>query len=505
MNLTQAKEAYLSVREKVTALRLAYYLNSMDVETGIAPPASFPFRGRQLATIGDMIYDMTTSESFMEAVRTLAEAGDALGDPDLLHEARETLSQSEKVAKCPKEEYLAYSTLLNEVYPIYVEAKRTSDFSLFEPYLQKIIDYNRKYVGWVATPERAGYDVLLDEYEKGFGQKEYDAFFDLLKEKLVPLIARIAEKKLVYGDGFTKKLYSAEGQKRFCEYLAPVLCFDRDRTAMLESEHPFTNNNGNHDVRITNHYYEDNLISSIFSAIHEMGHALYELQVDDRFEGTGCGGGASLALHESQSRFMENMVGRSPAFWERHFEALREVFPDELAGVTVEDFVCHVNRVEQSLIRTEADELTYSVHVLIRYELEKEMLSGKLNAKEIPAAWNAKYKEYLGVDVPCDREGCLQDMHWAGGSLGYFPTYALGSAYAAQIWAAMARDLDIEAAIRGTTLKEIAEWLRLHLHRYGSSRDPKELLLLATGEPFDPHYYVDYLTEKYSRLYGIEA
>ena len=502
MTFSEAKKIYLEAREKINAIGLAFYLNSIDVETESAPPRAMEYRGKQLSALNAMVYDMSTSPEFVEAIKTLDENSREL-ETDLAREIMLKREESEKLLKIPREEYIAYEELLNSVYPVYVEAKNKSDFSLFEPYLQKIFDFNRKYAKWLGTEERSGYDVLLNEYERGYGRREYDKFFGLLKERIVPLVKKISKKRLDYNRSFIEKSYSVEGQKKFAEYIRDVMCFDRERTAMLESEHPFTINNGCRDVRITNHFYENSLSSAIFSAIHEMGHGLYELQIDEKYDGTGASGGASLAIHESQSRFMENMIARSLAFWQTHFNKLSEIFPCELAGITAEDFTKHVCEVEESLIRTEADELTYSLHVLIRYEIESAVMQGEIEAREIPRVWNEKYKEYLGVDVPSDKEGCLQDMHWAGGSLGYFPTYSLGSAYAAQIYNAMSRDIDIDAEIRTGNIKAIADWLRERLHRFGSSKFPKELILLATGEPFNPEYYVSYLEKKYTELYGI--
>lgn len=501
MTRKDAEKIYFDVREKRHAFGLLFYLNSLDIETGAAPAASIEPRSKQLSVVSAMLYDMTTSEDFKEAVRTLRNTEGL--DPDLAHEIRQEYDGMMKLSRVPKEEYLAYGEMLNVVYPVYVEAKSKSDYSLFMPYLQKIFDYNRKYAEWVATEGKVGYDVLLDEYEHGYTAQEYDRFFELLRSRIVPLVAKIVKKPLEYNRAFLSRTFSKEGQKKFAEYIGEVMCFDKSRTAMLESEHPFTTNNGKYDVRITNHFYEDNLTSSIFSAIHEMGHGLYELQIDDKHEGTGNSGGTSLAMHESQSRIMENMFARSYSFWQAHFDNLREIFPEGLSDVTLEDFYRHINEVTPSLIRTEADELTYSLHVLIRYEIEKAVMDGKAEAKDIPTLWNEKYREYLGVEVPSDKEGCLQDVHWAGGSLGYFPTYSLGSAYAAQLYAAMERDFDIDEALRSGSMKRIAEWLGERVHRFGSSKFPKDIIKLATGEDFNPEYYVDYLEKKYTKLYNL--
>ena len=234
-----------------------------------------------------------------------------------------------------------------------------------------------------------------------------------------------------------------------------------------------------------------------------MGHGIYELQVDKELDKTMSSGGASMAMHESQSRFMENMIARSKAFWDAHFAKLKEIFPEQLEGVTVDDIYHYVNNVECSFIRTEADELTYSMHVLVRYEMEKAIMAGEVTAEQIPQKWNALYKEYLGVDVPSDTLGCLQDVHWAYGEFGYFPTYALGSAYSAQIYNAMQKDFDIDKAVASNDMQKIKDWLRKHVHKYGSSKFSKEILLLATGEEFDPTYFVDYLVNKYTKLYNL--
>jgi carboxypeptidase Taq len=391
-----------------------------------------------------------------------------------------------------------------KVYPIYLEAKQTNNDELYKPYLRQITDYRIKYLELQKTETMKGYNIFLDEFESGFNIEDYDHFFNTLKERLVPFAKSVAKRKLIYRKAFTKKQFSVEKQKAFAKYLQEVFCFDAKRTVIKESEHPFTTSNGTTDVRITTHYHPDNLASAIFSCIHEMGHGLYELQVNPALDFTQSGGGASMAMHESQSRLMENMIGRSEVFWTTHFHKLQELFPKEFKNTTVHDFVKYVNQVEKSFIRTEADELTYSLHIMIRYEIEKLIFSHKADLDKLPDLWNKLYKKYLGITVINDTTGILQDVHWSQGMFGYFPTYALGSAYAAQIYHAMNKDLNIEKTIQSGTLKDIAQWLSTHVHQYGASKDPKTILKLATGEDFNPNYYVDYLIEKYSKLYEIQ-
>ena len=496
--MDNALRIYNETNKKIKALSLAFFLIGWDMQTEQPKNAD---HGEQMATLSEMEYNISTSPEYKDAINTLYENRDSLNDL-LKHEITVMKENNDKLSKIPVEEYVAFSALTNEFYGVYVEAKRTNDFEKALPYYQKIIDYRKKYVKWLETPTLSGYNLLLDDFEKGMDICAYDEFFNLLKEKLVPLIAKINSLKKEEFP-FAKLHYPAEKQKLYQEYLREVFGFSPDNTVIKESEHPFTSNDTISDVRITNHFYEDNFVSSIFSAIHEMGHGIYELQVGPEIDATMSGGGASMAMHESQSRFMENMVGRSKAFWDRHFGKLQEIFPEQLKGVTADDMYRYVNSVECSLIRTEADELTYGMHVLVRYEMEKAILSGNITAEQIPEKWNALYKEYLGVEVPDDTHGCLQDVHWAYGEFGYFPTYALGSAYGAQIYHAMNQDFDIEQAIADGDMQKIKDWLKEKIHKYGSSKFSKDILQSATNEPFNPNYYVDYLVKKYTKLYNL--
>lgn len=497
----RAKRTYDKLTRRIRAFNLPFFLASWEEES--LPPAARPYRDKQLLELSSMLYELQTGKSFKNAVEALYAARDEL-DPVLRHEIENVKLSADKLAKVPKKEYLAYQNVILDSYPAkFVKAKTTGDFSVVKPCLEKIIAYNRKYAEWEQTESLKGYDVLLDEYEKGMTVQKYDEFFGLIKSELILFIKRALPAQKPVHPAFTSQKFDVEKQKQFCKYLGGVMLFDKDKTMMGESEHPYTNNNGNCDVRITDHYYEDDLASAIFSAIHEMGHGLYELQVSDDLQYTMSGGGVSMAVHESQSRFFENNVGRSRQFWQRHFPVLKDIFKEELKDVELDDFVHYINHAKAGFVRTEADELTYPLHVLIRYELEKGMFEGTVTADNVEKLWNEKYKEYLGLDVPDAGKGVVQDMHWYGGNIGYFPTYALGSAYAAQILFAMQKDFDVYAAMGEENVGKIAAWLKEHIHKYGSSKDPAEIIEGAVGGPFDPHYYIKYLKDKYSALCGI--
>ena len=293
-----------------------------------------------------------------------------------------------------------------------------------------------------------------------------------------------------------------EAQRKFSDYLMEVMGLDRAHCGIGETEHPFTLNFNSQDVRITTHYLEDDVASSMYSVIHEGGHARYELDVNPDYDYTCLSGGSSMGIHESQSRFYENLIGRSLPFVEAIFPKMQELFPDQLSDVTAQQMYRAVNMAQPSLIRTEADELTYCLHVMVRYEMEKKLIGGTLEVKDVPAEWNRLYKEYLGVDVPDDTRGCLQDSHWSGGAFGYFPSYALGSAYGAQMLRNMEKEVDVWGSVARGDLSPVTQWLTEKIHRYGQMLDPKQLVQQSCGD-FDPTVYTDYLTEKYSKLYNL--
>lgn len=494
--MKQALEFYLEQRKKIMAQNYANFLISWDQET-VAPEQSVIANADQMAVLSAYSYQLMTDERFENAVQVLFDNRDKL-DAVLAHEIEVMHKNIQDTKKIPADDYVAYSQLLSEAYPTYVRAKRENDFELFRPYLEKIVDFARKQTVWLATDKLSGYDVLLDMYEPTYNQSKYNAFFDLLRQKLVPVVKKVTQNPAPV-PAWANQIWEKSKQQQFCEYLRDVLCFDKSRGIMAESAHPFTSGFGTDDVRITNCYYEDNLLSSIFSVIHETGHALYEQQCDKSLNGTFCGGGASLGMHESQSRFYENLIGRSYDFWKVHFAKLQQVFAPQLEDVTLDDFVAYANRAERSFVRTEADELTYPLHVMLRYEIEQKLIAGELQVKDLPTYWKKKFNEYFGITPPTDVLGVLQDMHWAGGSFGYFPTYALGSAIASQLYYHMNKDFDVAQSLQSGTTQQVNDWLKEHVHKYGSSMYPDQILRLAIGEDFDANYYVDYLVNKYSK------
>ena len=498
-SVQQAKEALKKLEQTQAAYNHALGVLYLDATTA-APSDTWEGRGKTMEVMSQITYDLLVNDENNELLSYLEAHSDEL-DAQTKREVEVLRKSYDQIHRVPAEEYVAYSVLINDAEGVWHKAKLEDDFAAFAPYLEKIVDYNRKFAGYY-HPEMAPYDALLNEYEEGMNVETLDAFFAQLRQTIVPLIEKIRAAKQI-DDAFLYRHYPVEIQRKLSDYLMEVMGIDRTHCGIAETEHPFTTNFNNKDVRITTHYFEDNLVSSMFSVIHEGGHALYELGADDCYNYTALAGGVSMGIHESQSRFYENIIGRSPAYVHAVFPKLKELFPEQLADVDETMFYRAINKAEPSLIRTEADELTYCLHIMVRYEIEKQLIGGTLAVKDVPAEWKRLYKEYLGVDVPSDREGCLQDSHWSGGSIGYFPSYALGSAYGAQMLHKMQEEIgDIWADVAKGDLSKVTDWLRSHIHRYASFKKPGELLESVCGK-FDAKYYTDYLTEKYTKLYNL--
>jgi carboxypeptidase Taq len=370
------------------------------------------------------------------------------------------------------------------------------------PHLQTLLDLNREKADAVGFEEDR-YDALLDEYEPWMKASTVDRVFDEMSGSLRSLLDRIMGAPRV-DDAFLYADYPVEKQKIFSKQVARAIGFDFSRGSISESAHPFTIRPGEDDVRITTRYNPNSFKSAIFGTIHETGHALYEQGIADALKGTALGQGTSLGIHESQSRTWENMIGRSAEFWQHFYPGLRALFPGNLVGVSRENFVRSVNKVEPSLIRIEADEVTYGLHIILRFRLERELLSGNLPVAELPAAWNNLSEELLGMRPQRDADGVLQDVHWSMGAVGYFPTYALGNLYGAQFYAALKKEEPgLEKSFGTGDFSTVRNWLSSRIYRFGSSRTAEELVTGITGEGLRAKYFADYLETKYTQLYDL--
>ncbi len=498
-SVSQALEAMSKLQQTQAAYNHAIGVLYLDATT-VAPKDTWDGRGKTMEILSQTTYDLMVKEENGDMLSYLEAHLDEL-TAQQKREVEVLRKGYDQIHRIPAEEYVAYQVLLNDAQNVWQIAKNEDDFDRFAPYLEKIVFYNRKFAGYY-HPEMKTYDALLNEYEEGLTMETLDAFFAQLRSVIVPLVEKIQKVQQI-DDSFLKKSYPVELQRRFSDYLMEVMGIDRSHCGIAESEHPYTTNFNNKDVRITTHYHENKLLFSMFSVIHEGGHALYELGADDKYNYTCLSGGVSMGMHESQSRFYENIIGRSEAFIRAIFPKAKELFPEQLENVDAAMFYRAVNKSQPSLIRTEADELSYSLHIMVRYEIEKQLIAGTLAVKDVPAEWNRLYKEYLGIDVPSNAKGCLQDTHWSGGSIGYFPSYALGSAYGPQMLKKMEEELgDIWADVEKGDLSRVTGWLRENIHRHASFKKPGVLFEEVCGK-FDAKYYTDYLTEKYRNLYQL--
>ena len=498
MELDQALEQLSLLQKKMYAYGCASSALYLDGVT-VAPRDTSEGRGVALGILAGEQHKLFSAPEVGEMLTFLAEHKSEL--TTYQNRQVELLTRSyRQLTRIPADEYMEYAVLTNSADDVWHRAKEENDFEQFRPYLEKIVAFNIKFAGYYDST-KAPYDALLNEYERGLTSEYLDQFFASIRERVVPVIHAVGQAEQI-DDSFLHLHYPIETQRKFSDYLMEVLQLDRAHCTIGETEHPFTLGFSSDDVRITTNYKEDDLADSMYSVIHEGGHAKYELGVGKDLKYTALASASSMGIHESQSRFYENLIGRSRPFIEAIFPKMQEFFPEQLGNVTAEQMYRAVNKAQPSLIRTEADELTYCLHVAVRYEIEKKLIGGTLAVKDIPAEWNRLYKEYLGVDVPDDTHGCLQDSHWAGGMIGYFPSYALGSAYASQMLSNMEKDIDVYGDVAKGDLTAVSAWLGEKIHKYGSVLEPAQIIENACGE-FDPTIFADYLAKKFGELYHL--
>lgn len=481
---------------EITDLRRAGAFLFWDQQV-MMPRAAAPDRAEQLATLHRMAHELFVSPEtgrLLEAVRGYEESLDPETDDASL--IRVTREDYEKARRVPAELRAEMTRAASRGLEAWHKAKSRSDYALFLPALERNVELKRRYVECF-DPAEEPYDILLDDFERGMTTAEVRTIFDELKSELVPLVRDIASRDdpsladVVEGD------FDTDEQRALCHEIVDTFGY-REATWRLDpTAHPFASGGGVDDIRITTYYYPNNL-DSIFATMHEYGHGLYEHQVDPALDRTPLCSGVSLGLHESQSRMWENLVGRSLPFWRGFYPRVQGRFPEQLGSVGVDRFYAAVNRVHPSLIRIHADEVTYNMHVILRFELEQEIVNGRLDLRELPDAWNAKIDDYLGIEVPNDAEGVLQDVHWSGGSIGYFSTYSLGNVMSLQIWECVLDEMpDVYESIERGEFAELKEWLRERLHRHGRKFTPKETLARIVGGPIDSAPYLRYLKEKH--------
>jgi carboxypeptidase Taq len=495
VKLKEFKEHLQKIEYINNAVSLAYW----DMRVSI-PKKGIPYRGQLIGYLSSEAYKLQTSDtmkSYIDYFETLQDLDDVT--KAMVANAKRGYERTKKI---PEDRYREYVVLTSDAEAAWEDAKEKSNFSIFKPYLEKIVGFQKEFADYWGYKNNR-YDALLDDYERGITVEIIDEVFAEVRNAIVSLLNRIKDNGTVINTEFLKRNFPKKDQEDFGVYVLKAIGYDFDAGRLDESVHPFTVDLNNKDVRITTRYFENDFRGALFGSIHEGGHALYEQDIPDDLQGTLLGGGTSMGIHESQSRFYENILGRSKEFWMHFYPEAQRRF-DQFKDISFEDFYRGINSVEPSLIRVEADELTYSLHIIIRYEIEKALINGEVEVKDLPQLWNEKYKDYLGIEPKNDAQGVLQDVHWSGGSFGYFPSYALGNLYGAQFLNTMLKDIpsfykDVEQG----KLAGIHSWLKENIHKHGSVYTPSELIYKVTGEGLKAQYFIDYLEKKYSEIYSL--
>jgi len=489
---------YTDRMQKIADIKYSAAVLQWDQETYL-PTKGADFRGRQLATLSEIGHEWFVDPTLSQLLQTLNERADLQEDEK--RNITLSLEDYEKQKKFSPAFVRRLSEASSRCFHAWIQARAANSFALYKDELKKLVDL-KKEEAELAGYEKHPYNALLDQYEKGATVGLLDRVFSEVRLPLKELLDRIAGCPQV-DDAFLRGDYPKQKQWDFGMDLIRQMGFDFEAGRQDLSEHPFTTSFSPHDVRITTRIDEHDFSHMTWSCIHETGHALYEQGLPPHYYGLPLGEFASLSIHESQSRLWENNVGRSQRWWNTIYPRLQALFPGQLSSISLKQFYKGVNKVHPSLIRTEADEVSYHFHVMIRYELEKQLIQGTLSVDSIPSWWNESYKTWLGVIVPDDKRGCLQDVHWSHGSFGYFPTYSLGSFYAAQFFATAEKQVPgLDEAIDHGHTAPLLHWLRERIHRHGRRYTSEELCQQATGKPLDISYFLDYLLDKYGNIYN---
>jgi carboxypeptidase Taq len=482
----------------VNALQAAISIMDWDQQTYM-PKGGADARAEHVGILSRMAHELFTADETQSLVeQARAELNGSDDDQALVRVTKRDLDLRTKIPTALVEEK---SKLAAKAHEEWVAARANNDFASFAPTLERMFEIARQEAEHLGYTDHI-YDALLDQYEEGATAADCRRMFEALKGPNVDLVKAIQERGKPVDDSGLHGEWDVAKQREFTEMIVKAIGFDMDRGRQDTAPHPFCTGWSVGDIRLTTRF-KPYIGSAIFGSLHEAGHGMYEQGTPEQWDRTPLAGGVSLGIHESQSRLWENIVGRSKAFWQRFLPDLQERFP-ELKSYDLETWYRAINKVQPSYIRVEADEVTYNLHVLVRFEIECDVLTGKLAVRDMPEAWNAKYTEYLGVTPRSDSEGCLQDVHWSMGSIGYFPTYSMGNLLSYQIWRTLQRDLgDTDALISSGKFGPILEWLQEKVYRQGRKYTPKDLVQRVTGKPMGAEDYLAGLQEKYSEIYEL--
>lgn len=496
--MTHYQEQFKALLKEQSAYQEALALIQWDLRTKI-PKKGANQRSEVIGLLSEKVHQLSTSDQMKTLIDQLK---DNTEDPILQKAVLEAEEEYLRSSKIPDDEFKAYVTLRSKSESVWQEAREQDDFSLLQPYLEKLVAFNKKFASYWGY-ESNKYNGLLNIYEPGLTTTVLDEVFEQVKEALTALVKKIDQSEVTPDSEVLLHHFPKTDQEKFALAILEKMGYDFDAGRLDETIHPFAIGINPQDVRITTRYDENDFRMAVFGTIHEGGHALYEQNISPALAQTPLATGTSMGIHESQSLFWENFVGRSELFWQSHFELFRDLAPAAFQSLDFTTFYQAINEVKPSFIRIEADELTYCLHIIIRYELEKELIDGDLAVKDLPEAWNQKMEDYLGVRPTTNKQGLLQDIHWSAGDFGYFPTYALGYMYAAQLNNQLRKEIDVDAIIESGDFSEIKQWMTKHIHQHGKMKKPLEIINDVTNEGLNADYLIDYLTEKYTKIYNL--
>lgn len=493
-------EAFENYIHKMNDLSHAAMLLSWDLKTK-APKNASDSHISALTTLSTEVFKMSTDEELRGYIEDIENHEKEL-DEVTVGMAKKLKKEYVRSKNIPTALYSQFVALTSKAEYVWEGAKRQNDFNSFQPYLEQIVELSKEMAHYI-DPTQKAYDVLLEDFEPGIKSDQLTVIFEELRKGVVPLVEAIKTKAPIDDSQFYGH-FDKEEQRKIAHYLLKQIGYNMDSGRLDESEHPFTIGTAPFDVRITTHYLKEDARSSIFSVLHEGGHGIYEQNINPRLKGTPLATGTSMGIHESQSRLYENIIGRSKAFWAPLYEEVIKIIP-QYKALDLEDFYRGINRIEPSLIRTEADELTYNLHIILRFELEMALFNNEIKVKDLPEAWRYKMKKYLGVVPETDAEGVLQDTHWAGGAFGYFPSYALGNVYGAQFVHQIEKEkgYSLESLLQRGQLDTVSHWLKEHIHQYGALKTPSQLIREACGEDINVRPLLTYYQNKYTQLYKL--
>lgn len=499
LNTVRLEKEFREYVKKMSAYNEALALIYWDLRTG-APKKGVEQRSEVIGMLSSEVFKMSVSEEMAAFIANLKGKDISEVSQKTLEECSKNYDRNKKI---PAEEYKEYVVLQSNAESIWEEARAKSDFSLFQPYLEKLVEMTRRFVDYWGYKDHK-YNTLLDMYEPGITVDILDRVFGELRNNLVPLVKKVADATNKPQTDFLFQSFPQDKQREFSLKILKQIGFDFDAGRLDVTVHPFATGINPGDVRVTTRYDEQDFRTAIFGTIHEGGHAIYEQNISPELVGTSLCAGTSMGIHESQSLFYENFVGRNYSFWKHNYALLKDFSNGQFDNISLDEFYRGINESKASLIRIEADELTYPLHIMIRYEIEKGLFNHEIEVKDLPEVWNSMYEKYLGIRPQNDAEGVLQDVHWAGGSFGYFPSYALGYMYAAQFKHKMLEELpDFDEYLQNGELLPIKQWLNKNVHQYGKMKKPLEILQNVTGEGLNPKYLIEYLNEKYRNVYRL--